>query len=71
MRKSVDVRIDVEAAKALVYWKSLFAEEVAAREAARCQVERAGPCHLVALPSGCAGCSSLTPGGDLESGAIR
>ena len=31
MRETADVRIDVEAAKALVYWKSVFAEEVAAR----------------------------------------
>jgi hypothetical protein len=26
-----DCRIDVEAARALIYWKSLFADEVAAR----------------------------------------
>jgi hypothetical protein len=31
MREKVDVRVDVEAAKALVYWKSMFAEEVAKR----------------------------------------
>jgi hypothetical protein len=29
--ENADVHIDIEAAKALVYWKSLFADEVAAR----------------------------------------
>ncbi len=31
MSKKTEVRIDIEAAKALVYWKSLFADEVATR----------------------------------------
>ena len=31
MREKADIRIDLDAAKALVYWKSLFAEEVAMR----------------------------------------
>ena len=30
MSETIDVRIDVKAAKALVHWKSLFAHEVAA-----------------------------------------
>jgi Resolvase, N terminal domain len=32
MSEKADLRIDIEAAKALVYWKSLFADEVAACE---------------------------------------
>jgi hypothetical protein len=31
MSEKADLRIDIEAAKALVHWKSLFADEVAAR----------------------------------------
>jgi hypothetical protein len=31
MSERADFRIDVEAAKALIFWKSLFADEVAAR----------------------------------------
>jgi hypothetical protein len=31
MSKEADVHIDIEAAKALIYWKSLFADEVAMR----------------------------------------
>jgi hypothetical protein len=31
MREKANVRIDLEAANALVHWKSLFAEEVAVR----------------------------------------
>ena len=31
MSKKTDVRIDIEAAKALIYWKSLFTDEVAMR----------------------------------------
>ena len=31
MSEKADFRIDVEAAKALIHWKSLFADEVAAR----------------------------------------
>jgi hypothetical protein len=31
MSEKADLRIDIEAVKALVYWKSLFADEVAAR----------------------------------------
>jgi hypothetical protein len=31
MSSNSDVRIDIEAARALIYWKSLFADEVAAR----------------------------------------
>lgn len=31
MSKEADVRIDIEAVRALIYWKSLFANEVAAR----------------------------------------
>ncbi len=31
MSENTDVRIDIEAAKALIYWKSLFAEEVVVR----------------------------------------
>ncbi len=31
MSEEADLRIDIEAAKALVYWKSLFADEVVAR----------------------------------------
>jgi hypothetical protein len=31
MSKSADVHIDIEAAKALIYWKSLFANDVATR----------------------------------------
>ena len=30
MSEKADSRIDIEAAKALIYWKSLFADEVAA-----------------------------------------
>ena len=31
MSQKTDIRIDLEAAKALVHWKSLFADEVSAR----------------------------------------
>jgi hypothetical protein len=31
MSKKTDVRIDIEAVRALIYWKSLFANEVVAR----------------------------------------
>jgi hypothetical protein len=31
MSSNSDVRIDIEAARALIYWKSLFADEAAAR----------------------------------------
>jgi hypothetical protein len=31
MSKKAEIRIDIEAAKALIYWKSLFADEVAAQ----------------------------------------
>jgi hypothetical protein len=31
MSKKADVRIDIEAVRALIYWKSLFANEIVAR----------------------------------------
>ena len=43
--KRRQLRIDVEAAKALVYWKSLFADEVAAR-ARRLAAESSEPEHV-------------------------
>ena len=45
MSEKADLRIDVEAAKALVYWKSLFADEVAAR-ARRLAAESSQPEHV-------------------------
>ena len=45
MSEKADLRIDVEAAKALVHWKSLFADEVAAR-ARRLAAESSQPEHV-------------------------
>jgi len=45
MSEKADFRIDVEAAKALIYWKSLFANEVAAR-ARRLAAESSQPEHV-------------------------
>jgi hypothetical protein len=45
MSEKADIRIDIEAAKALVYWKSLFADEVAAR-ARRLAAESSQPGHV-------------------------
>jgi hypothetical protein len=45
MGKSGNISIDIEAAKALVYWKSLFAEEVVAR-ARRLAAESSQPGHV-------------------------
>jgi len=45
MSKKADFRIDVEAAKALIHWKSLFADEVAAR-ARRLAAESSQPEHV-------------------------
>jgi hypothetical protein len=45
MREKADFRIDVEAAKALICWKSLFADEVAAR-ARRLAAESSQPEHV-------------------------
>ncbi|HLN27268.1 MAG TPA: hypothetical protein VK395_05950 [Gemmataceae bacterium] len=45
MREKADFRIDVGAAKALIYWKSLFADEVAAR-ARRLAAESSQPEHV-------------------------
>ena len=47
MSEKTDVRIDVEAAKALIHWKSLFADEVAAR--ARRLAAESGQPELVTL----------------------
>jgi hypothetical protein len=45
MSGKAEVRIDIDAAKALVYWKSLFADEVAAR-ARRLAAESGEPEHV-------------------------
>jgi hypothetical protein len=45
MSEKMDLRIDIEAAKALVYWESLFADEVAAR-ARRLAAESGQPEHV-------------------------
>jgi hypothetical protein len=45
MSERVDVRIDVEAAKALIFWKSMFADEVAA-QARRLAAESSQPKHV-------------------------
>jgi hypothetical protein len=45
MRGKAHFRIDVEAARALLYWKSLFAEEVAAR-ARQLAAESSRPEHV-------------------------
>ena len=45
MSERTDSRIDVEAAEALISWKSLFADEVAAR-ARRLAVESGDPEHV-------------------------
>ena len=45
MREKADCRIDIEAAKALIYWKSLFADEVAAR-ARQLAAESSQPEHV-------------------------
>jgi hypothetical protein len=47
MCEKADFRIDVEAAKALIYWKSMFADEVAAR--ARQLAAESGQPELVTL----------------------
>ena len=72
MSEKADIRIDIEAAKALIYWKSLFADEVATR-ARRLAAESSEPEHVtvVALPSGGADCGSLTPGCDPGRRAIQ
>ena len=45
MGKTGNVSVDIEAAKALVYWKSLFADEVVAR-ARRLAAESDQPGHV-------------------------
>jgi len=45
MSEKADIRIDIEAAKALIYWKSLFADEVATR-ARRLAAESSEPEHV-------------------------
>jgi len=45
MREMQVFRVDIEAAKALVYWKSLFADAVAAR-AKRLAAESSEPEHV-------------------------
>jgi hypothetical protein len=45
MSEKAELRIDIEAAKALVHWKSLFADEVAAR-ARRLAAESGEPEHV-------------------------
>jgi len=45
MSEKADLRIDMDAAQALVYWKSLFADEVAAR-ARRLAAESGQPEHV-------------------------
>jgi hypothetical protein len=45
MGKTGNISIDIEAAKALVYWKSLFADEVVAR-ARRLAAESNQPEHV-------------------------
>ena len=45
MSDKADFRIDVEAAKALICWKSLFADEVAAR-ARQLAAESSRPDHV-------------------------
>jgi len=45
MREKAEVRIDIEAAKALIHWKSLFADEVASR-AKRLAAESSQPQHV-------------------------
>ncbi len=45
MSEKADIRIDIEAAKALIYWKSLFADEVATR-ARRLAAESSQPEHV-------------------------
>jgi hypothetical protein len=45
MSEKSDIRIDVEAAKALICWKSLFADEVAAR-ARQFAAESSQPAHV-------------------------
>ena len=45
MSEKADFRIDVEAARALVYWKSRFADDVAA-EARRLAAESRQPEHV-------------------------
>jgi hypothetical protein len=45
MIDEADIRIDIDAAKALVYWKSLFAAEVVAR-AKRLAAESGQPEHV-------------------------
>jgi hypothetical protein len=45
MGDKLDLRIDVEAAKVLIHWKSLFADEVAAR-ARRFAAESSHPEHV-------------------------
>ena len=45
MNENPNVRIDVEAAKALIFWKSLFADEVATR-ARQFAAESSEPEHV-------------------------
>jgi hypothetical protein len=45
MSKKADIRIEIEAAKALIHWKSLFADEVAA-QARRLAAESSRPEHV-------------------------
>ena len=45
MGETGNISIDIEAAKALVYWKSLFADEVVAR-ARRLAAESSQPGHV-------------------------
>ncbi|MCI0457232.1 MAG: hypothetical protein L0Z62_09665 [Gemmataceae bacterium] len=45
MSEKADFHIDVQAAKALIYWKSLFANEVAAR-ARQLAAESSQPGHV-------------------------
>jgi hypothetical protein len=64
MSNQADLRIEIDAAKALIYWKARFADEVAARAAARGPVQPAGACYAVALPAGCTDGSTLPRGCD-------
>jgi len=45
MNEKTDFRVDIEAAKALIHWKSLFADEVAAH-ARRLAAESGQPQHV-------------------------
>ena len=48
MSQQIDLRIDVEAAKALLHWKSLFVDQVTAH-ARRIVAESSHPDHITLL----------------------